>query len=247
MSHTDGNSKQLNTSHWTQEEDQVLVDGLLIGNLLLLWDRLEKDFGRTADDAESRIQDLMKSPKKWAFLPECWCSSREAAYELVRNRKHEGEPELSDDEWKNLVLWIHNDYVGIDPTIFHWTRSTERLRQEVRIFDAMDLSVFDRVAKIFAAEKDSNPSRKSRRGFRWNPIGKPSLEVKERRDKKNAEAKERRDKKIAEEKEAKSKQKKDGQSKSGRQPRTDNAVAGKREKGSSDKGNDERVKEGTYE
>ena len=196
LSKADDNSKPPNTSAWTPEEDQILFDGLLIGNLPQLYHKLEKGFGRTQEDVDRRTQELMP-----VQLPECWCSTRQVAYDLVRERTHDGEPALSKDEWKELVLWIHNGYVGINPSRFHWTRSTERLRQEVRIFDEMNSSTFERVAKAFAAEKASNPPKKLGRGLRYHPKGPPPKEVKERRDKRHAEEKEKKAKSRAEAKE----------------------------------------------
>ena len=189
MSQPDGNSKPRNTSDWTPEEDQILFDGLLIGNIPHLWQRLDQEFGRTDQDVNCRARDL--TPDR---LPQCWCLPREEAYLLVRNRTHDGETQLSADEWKELVLWIHNDYVGIDPSIFHWTRSAERLRQELRIFDEMHFSIFDRVAKIFLAEKASNPRKKPARGLIYKEHKKQSEKAKERRQQRNAEAREQREK-----------------------------------------------------
>ena len=252
----DGNSNPRNTSAWTPEEDQILFDGLLIGNIPHLWHRLDKDFGRTEEDVDSRIQHLMP-----ALLPQCWCLSREAAYKLVREWKHDGEPALSKPEWKEIVLWIHNDYVGINPSIFDWTRSTERLRQEVRIFDDLHFSIFDRVAKMFVAERDSNAGKPLAKGKRYKPIGPHSAEAKERRSKKDAETKERREKEKAEIKEGRKKEKaeiKEGRKKKkgenkktgseqnpGLQPRTNNDATGKMKRDPSDETNDERAEEDT--
>ena len=212
MISTDGNSKPRNSSAWTPEEDQILFDGLLIGNIPHLWHRLQKDFGRTGEDVDSRVQDLTP-----ALLPQCWCLSREEAYKQVRELKHDGEPELSKNEWKEIVLWIHNDYVGIHPSVFDWTRSTERLRQEVRIFDDLHFSIFDRVAKMFVAERASNPGKPLAKGKRYKPIGPHSAEAKERRSKRDAETKERREKEKAEIKEGREEKK--------RQKREDRARA----------------------
>ena len=220
---THGDSKPRNTSAWTLEEDQILFDGLLIGNILHLWHRFDKDFGRTVEDVNSRAQYLTPN-----VLPRYWRLSREEAYKEVRKLTDEGEPELSQSEWKELVLWIHNDYVGIDPSVFDWRLSTERLRQELRIFDDMPFSIFDRITKMFAAEKASNPGKFSTEGKRYKPTGRQSAEAKECRVKRDAEVKPQGEKAKTEIKEdggkkkggknqSKSKQGKTGQSSRGRQ------------------------------
>ena len=159
MSPTHGDSKPRNTSAWTPEEDQILFDGLLIGNILQLWHRFDKEFGRKEEDVNNRARDLTMQD----LLPRCWCLSREEASEEARKLTDDGEPELSQSEWIELVLWIRNGYVGINPSVFDWTRSTERLRQELRIFDDMHSSIFDRMAQIFAAEKASNEGREKKK------------------------------------------------------------------------------------
>lgn len=101
---------------------------------------------------------------------------------------HDGETSLTQAEYKELIVWLINDYKGINPSVFEWSRSTERLRQEARIFDDIDISVLDRVGTIFLAEKASTPQQTKVKVFGARGPEKP--EVKARRKERDATRKE---------------------------------------------------------
>lgn len=52
-------------------------------------------------------------------LPEMWLLTRPAAYQAVRARTHDEEEPLKSKEWKELVIWVRNGYLGGFSGIFN--------------------------------------------------------------------------------------------------------------------------------
>lgn len=58
-----------------------------------------------------------------------------------------------------LVVWVYNDYQGLNPSVFHYSRCTERLREELRVLDDLDARVVVRAGHFFAAEIARMPAQ----------------------------------------------------------------------------------------
>ena len=87
-------------------------------------------------------------------VPEMWLWTRTEVYrELRDDRTNDGESLLKDVEWKELVIWVDKGYEGLNPAVFHYSRSTERLRQEVRVIEDLADDVIHRLGTIFLAER----------------------------------------------------------------------------------------------
>ena len=87
------------------------------------------------------------------MLPEMWLLSRAEAYKAIKLRTHDGEKPLKEVEWKEVVIWVNNGYVGLNPCVFNWSRSAERIRQEVRVVEDLDNDVILRLGTLFLEER----------------------------------------------------------------------------------------------
>lgn len=90
-------------------------------------------------------------------LPMLWSHTHEQAQKFLRNRLHHGETRLTEEEWKELAVWVYNGCEGINPSVFHWNRCTERLRKEVRVLDDLDPRAIVRMGAYFAEERSRLP------------------------------------------------------------------------------------------
>jgi len=65
---------------------------------------------------------------------------------------------LKMEEWMELVVWVYNGYQGLNPSVFCYSRCTERLRKELRVLDDLDARVVVMAGQYFAAEKARLPT-----------------------------------------------------------------------------------------
>lgn len=173
---TEPDAGSVNQGEWTEAEIQLLLDGSLSGDQWKTWMPLVKSYHRLQQDVLNKESALIQDR-----LPEMWLLTRPAAYKAVRARTHEGEEPLKDEEWKELVIWVRNGYVGLNPAVFHYSRSSERLRQEVRVLQECDEQAIDRVGQIFLAERATYSPAEARKllptktaNFQSRPKQKPA-------------------------------------------------------------------------
>lgn len=158
------------------------------------------------------------------LVPEMWLLSRAEVYPEIRDRTHDGEKKLNEVEWKELAIWVHQGYVGLNGRVFHYSRSAERLRQEVRVIEDLDNSTIGRLGEIFLKERaQAKPSALKRLvPVEYTPYKKGEKQTEEMREKQNNTKKRKREAEQGEaasassKKDKKTKKGKKGDSKKGR-------------------------------
>ena len=83
-----------------------------------------------------------------------WNQTHKDAQKFLRDQLHRGECELSVEEWEELTVWVYHGFEGINPSVFHYSRCTERLRKEVRVLlEDLDADLLRRVGAYFSKER----------------------------------------------------------------------------------------------
>ena len=142
------------TRQWNDSEDQVLFDATMRGDGWPGLGGLLTTNARSPEEILARMEEL-----KNARLPAMWTQTHVAAQKFLRDRFHRGEDNLKEEEWRELAVWVYNGYVGINPSVFHYSRCTERLRKEVRVLEDLDAKVVVRIGAFFAGERSRSPPK----------------------------------------------------------------------------------------
>jgi len=139
---------------WSAAEDQIIFDSTLRGDGWRGLSTLFTKRARAPAEIMARIEAL-----KNVRLPAMWMETHLTTQTYLHDRYHHGEDHLKMEEWMELVIWVYNDYQGLNPAVFHHSRCTERLRKEIRVLDDLDPGVVIRAGFYFAAERARVPAQ----------------------------------------------------------------------------------------
>jgi len=139
---------------WSAAEDEVIFDSMLRGEGWPGLSTLLTKRAREPQEIMARIGQLTN-----VRLPAMWSHSHLGTQKWLQDRYHHGEDHLKMEEWMELVVWVYNDYQGLNPAVFYYSRCTERLRKELRVLDDLDALVVVRAGQYFAAEIARTPAQ----------------------------------------------------------------------------------------
>lgn len=140
-------------AHWSAAEDEVIFDSMLRGDGWAGLSTLLTKRAREPAEIMARIEQLTN-----VRLPAMWSNSHLNTQKWLQERYHHGEDHLKMEEWMELVVWVYNGYQGLNPSVFHYSRCTERLRKELRVLDDLDERMVIMAGSYFSAEKARLPA-----------------------------------------------------------------------------------------